>query len=82
MFGECKGIREELGCVTVIIGGSSGFANRFERRGKGKCSGLIIAGSCPGVLFLVRRECTHVLVWRDHGSVGSLVVVTGGESTL
>eukprot|EP00956_Cyclotella_meneghiniana_P030741 scaffold78340_cov59-Cyclotella_meneghiniana.AAC.2 len=81
MLGEYSGIREDEGCVTVIIGSSSGLVRRGDFLVTGMLlSGLIMAGSWPGVLARVTRWWIRGAAFTVRGSVGLLLVVTCGAS--
>lgn len=86
MCGEYLGRFAELGCfisLIVMIGGSSvSLFNRGDLRvgGSGGLRGLMMAGTAPGMLRLVRRKCVRGLACNTRGLVGLVEVVTGGES--
>ena len=81
ILGECNRICDEDGVVIVMIGGLSILARRGDRLVCGaSLSGLIIAGSWPGVLVPVCRWCICWVFLTTFGSVGLLLVVTVGAS--
>ena len=75
MLGECKGMRDDNGPCIVIMGALSIVARRGDCLVAGKSlSGLLIAGSWPGVLARVCRWCIRWVVLINVGSVGLLLV--------
>jgi hypothetical protein len=81
MLGECKGMRDDDGLCVVIMGASSIVARRGDRLVVcNSLSGLMIAGSWPGVLVRVCRWCIRWVLLIKAGSVGLLLVVTLGDS--
>ena len=78
IFGECTGSRSEDGKGLMVRMGASSVASRWDWCGVWSLSGLMIAGSWLGTLCHVVRRCVLGLVLRAFGSVGLVLVVTGG----
>ena len=70
--------RSEDGKGLTVRMGASSVVSRWDRRGVWSLSGLMIAGSWLGKLCRVVCWCVLGLVLRAFGSVGLVLVVTGG----